>query len=230
MDQLPYFELLISTFGPRHIMKTPKAQCMIAYEDCPRYEQGGLVGSDFYGVRFAFELKKCWGSDGIPRARDDIARQKWCETDPKIALEAGVWEVLAIFRVIHPPGKVSYMYVGFDRSFFPCVVRKKWDYHLYFDDVVKAGRASEELSHVLSAFDFDDSIKRGTSEEQLVIQLGKNYELTQPPNSIVIPGLQLKYTSSKEGARFEFRTVVQQKSAAAGRSLLRLKREGLDRG
>ena len=204
-------ELQIRTFGPDddddddddYGDDPPKRQCTIAYKGWTRHPNPRLVESSIYGIQFAFEPNECWGPDGILQPRDVVARQKWSPVEPKIILEAGVWRVLAVFRVLHPSGKPSYMHVGFDRDFNPCFMQKEWDWDVTFDDIVEVGVDSDELSQILNARKFDESTSHD-DKGQLVIK-GSRHPFMYILSDTAIPGIQLKITRPKDGYLFEFR-------------------------
>ena len=136
-----------------------------------------------------------------------IARQKWPPTEQRIELEAGVWGVVAVLRVIHPSGRPSYLYVGFDREFTPCFVQKEWDHDVHFDDIVEARPDPDELSQILDAWKFDESVRHGNSKAQLVIK-GSRHPSYEALGDTAIPGIRLKISRPKDGYLFEFKNVA----------------------
>jgi len=178
----------------------PRTQCVVAHEDLPFNGASGGVEHNVYGIHFAFEPNECWGPEGILRAGDVIARQRWSPTKPLITLEAGTWGVVAVIRVIHPLGELSYMYVGFDRNFNPCFVQKEWDHDITFDEIMEA----DGLSKLLDGWKFDKLTKHGGDEGYMVIKGDRDpFGYTLEPTET--PGIWLEITRPAAGYLFDFR-------------------------
>ena len=192
------------TSAPEDVEEQLKRQCVISKEDLTLHSISDLVDFNDYGIHFTFEHDRCWGPEGIVSPGDVIARQKWSPTHPRILLEAGAYEVVAVFKAIYPAGYYCYMCVGFDKDFSPCFVQEEGESRAGFDALVKAGLSSGDLSHLLDGWRFDKSVECGNTNGQTVIK-GDRHPHMYTLFETGIPRLWLKIPREKEGYLFQFR-------------------------